>query len=259
MNCPPSSNLLVTKSNLLVTTERHMKKRIASTAFTSFALLLILMVASQMNAQDTKTLYPSMAPLDQYLMERSAEIALARSGAPASIADDAEVMVLGKRGYEIAVNGKNGFVCMVLRGWTGSFDDPVFWNPKSRGPACFNPAAARSYLQLILKKTELVVAGRSKDQMVETISAAINKKELPSMEPGAMCYMMSKQGYLNDEAGHWHPHLMFFVPLGEAGTWGEGLPGSPIIDAKDEVARVITFMIPVRKWSDGTFDMPETH
>jgi len=236
-----------------------MRKSIGENALRCFGVLVMLTVAWRVRAEDAKTPYLNMAPLDQYLMERSAEIVLARSGAPSSISKDAEVMVLGKQGYEIADHGTNGFVCMVLRGWTGSFDDPVFWNPRSRGPACFNPAASRSYLQLILKKTELVMAGRSKDQMVETISAAISKKELPALEPGAMCFMMSKQGYLNDEAGHWHPHLMFFLPLGEAGTWGEGLPGSPVIDAKDEVARVTTFMVPVRMWSDGTADLPEKH
>ena len=84
-------------------------------------------------------------------------------------------------------------------------------------------------------------------------------RELPAMEPGAMCYMMSKQGYLNDQVGHWHPHLMFFAPLADAGTWGDGLPDSPIINAKDEVAQVITFMVVVRMWSDGTPDLPAAH
>jgi len=236
-----------------------MQKAIGRFAFTWFGALFVFTAASSAYAQDAKTPHSNMVPVDQYLMERSAEITLARSAAPPSISQAAEVMVLGKQGYEIADHGTNGFVCVVLRGWTASFDDPVFWNPRSRGPACFNAAAARSYLPLILKKADLVMAGRSKDQMIETISAALNKKELPAMEPGAMCYMMSKQGYLNDEAGHWHPHLMFFLPLAEAGTWGEGLPGSPVIDAKDEVARVTTFVVPVRMWSDGTPDLPSPH
>jgi hypothetical protein len=236
-----------------------MRRSIGRHVFRSVGLVLMLTTVWQALAQDSKTSYPTMAPLDQYLMERDTEIALARSAAPPSIADDAEVMVFGKHGYEIAVSGKNGFVCMVLRGWTAAFDDPVFWNPKSRGPACFNAAGARSFLPLVFKKAELVSAGRSKDQMTETISASINKKELPVMEPGAMCYMMSKQGYLNDQAGHWHPHLMFFAPLADAGTWGDGLPGSPVINAKDEVAQIITFMVPVRMWSDGTPDLPQTH
>ena len=122
-----------------------MHKTIARTALGCLAL--VVMVAAWAQAEDNKTAYPNMAPLDQYLMERSAEIALARSSAPPSISKDAEVMVLGKQGYEIAEKGTNGFVCIVLRGWTASFNDPVFWNPKTRGPACFNPPAARTYRQ----------------------------------------------------------------------------------------------------------------
>jgi len=236
-----------------------MPKSIGNKALRTFGWLLMLTSVWQAQAQDSKATYATMAPLDQYLMGREAEINLARSAAPPSIADHAEVMVLGKGGYEIAVNGKNGFVCMVLRGWTAAFDDPVFWSPKTRGPICLNPAAARSYLPLILKKTDLVLAGGSKDHMVELIAAAIRTKELPAMEPGAMSYMLSRQGYLNDDVGHWHPHLMFFVPLADAGSWGGGLPGSPVIEAKDETAQVITFMVPVRAWSDGTADLPGEH
>jgi hypothetical protein len=222
-----------------------------------FGLLLILTVASQ--AQNTKTLYPNMAPLDQYLMERSAEIALARSAAPPSISQGAEVMVFGKQGYEIAVGGKNGFVCMVQRSWTAPSDDPDFWNPKLRAPICFNSPGAKSYLTLILKKTDLVLAGRSKAQMFAAISAAIDKKELPGMEPGAMCYMMSRQQYLGDANGRWHPHLMFFVPPTDPAAWGADVPGSPVISAKDDPDRLTIFMVPVRKWSDGTADLPDTH
>ena len=177
-------------------------------------------------AQDAKTPYPSMAPLDQYLMERAAEIAMARSAAPESISKDAEVMVLGPHGYETAVKGKNGFVCMVERGWTAGIDDPEFLESEAAGPALSSTQpAARSYVPLTLKKTDLILAGRSKDQMSEAIKAAFDKKELPAMEPGAMCYMLSKQGYLNDQDGHWHPHLMFFVPTDGSCSLGCRLAG----------------------------------
>jgi hypothetical protein len=187
-------------------------------------------------------------------MERNAEIALARSAAAQPITLDADVMVLGKHGYETVVRGKNGFVCMVQRSWAAGFDDPEFWNPKLRSPICFNPPGARSYLPLILKKTDLVLAGRSIPQMIEAIGAAINKKELPGMEPGAMGYMLSKQGYLSDRDGHWHPHLMFFTPLTDPLAWGAGLPASPVLGFKDDPARLTVFLIPVGKWSDGTVD-----
>jgi len=236
-----------------------MRKTMPSTAFRWFGLLLTLSVASQTYAQDTKTPYPNMAPLDQYLMERNAEINLARSAAPPSISKDAEVMVLGKQGYEIVDHGTNGFVCMVQRSWTAPSDDPDFWNPKLRGPSCFNAAAAKSYLPLILKKTDLILGGRSKSQMFSAIAAAIESKELSGTAPDAMCYMMSKQQYLGDAGKQWHPHLMFFVPPTDAAVWGGNFEGSPVIAANDEADRLTIFMVPVRRWSDGTFDLPEAH
>jgi hypothetical protein len=199
-----------------------------------------------------------MSPLDQYLMaDRNAEIALARSAAPDSISQDADVMILGRHGYETAVKGKNGFVCLVWRSWAGAIDDPDFWNPKARGPACLNPAAARFNVPLTQKRTELILAGRSKSQMFADIVAAFDKKEFPPLEPGAMCYMLSKLGYLNNVGGPWHPHLMFLVPLTESASWGAGLPGSPVADAFiDTPERHTVFMVPVAKWSDGTADSP---
>lgn len=224
------------------------------------ALALLLGMTLPAFAKDAKTAYPSMAPLAQYLMaDRNAEIALARSAAPESISRDAEVLVLGPHGYETAVKGTNGFTCIVERGWTAGIDDPDFWNPKLRGPLCLNPPAVRSYLPLTIKKTELVLAGESKAQMFAGIEAAFNKKELPALEPGAMCYMLSKGGYLADAAGHWHPHLMFFVSPADDQLWGANLPGSPVLAADDAQDHLKIVMVPVAKWSDGTLDATEAH
>ena len=229
-----------------------MKQALRKIVLRSFAVFVLVVAASGARASDAKTPYPKMAPVDQYMMERSAEIAMAQSAAPPSISADAEVMVLGPHGYEVAVKGKNGFVCMVERGWTAGVDDPVFWNPKVRGPICFNPPAARFNVPITVKKTELVLSGRSKEAMAEAIKAAFDNKELPAMGPGAMCYMLSKQGVLNDQGGNWHPHLMFFVPDTAPEAWGAGLPGSPVIGFKDPLDRFTLFMVPVGKWSDGT-------
>jgi len=236
-----------------------MRHKIKTMAWGSCALVLWLSTASQALAQDAKTPYPSMASLDQYLMERNAEIALARSAAPESISQDAEVMVLGQRGYETVVKGKNGFVCMVERSWTAGVDDPDFWNPKLRGPICFNPAAARSQVPLTLKKTEVILASRSKDQMSEAIKTAFDKKELSTPDAGAMCYMMSSQQYLGDRAGHWHPHLMFFVPRTDPATWGADLPGSPVMGINDLPGELTLFLITVGRWSDGTAAPADAH
>jgi hypothetical protein len=176
---------------------------------------------------------------------------MARSAAPESIARDAEVLVLGRHGFETAVKGKNGFVCIVGRGWT-SAPDAEFWNPKVRVPMCVNAAAARSYLLRITKITELGLAGRTQTQTDEAIAAAIAKKELPAMESGAMCYMMSKQGYGGDAIPHWPSHLMFFFSDTDPATWGANLPGSPVFAVADPVEHLTQFVVAVQQWSDGT-------
>jgi hypothetical protein len=233
------------------------ENKVGALVIKSFALLVVLGMAfigmgNRAMAQDATTPYPKMAPIDQYLMtDQGAEIALARSAAPESISRDAEVLVLGPRGFEAAVKGKNGFMCIVERSWTAASDSD-FWNPKVRVPACVNAAAARSYLLRIIKRTDLVLAGRTKAQMEGTIAAAIDKKELPAMESGAMCYMMSKQGYAGDSTPHWPPHLMFFYSETNPATWGAGLPCSPIFASDDTLEHLTTFIVPVQRWSDGT-------
>ena len=218
----------------------------------SLALLTILPARSQ----DAKAPYPAMAPIDQYLMaDRSAEIALARSAAPEDISRNATILVLGKNGYETAVEGTNRFVCVVERSWMSPFDSPEFWNPKMRGPICYNPPAVRSILPYTINRTNLVLAGFTKQQMEESIKGKVAKGELPVPETGAMSYMMSKNGYLNDEVGHWHPHLMFHVPKTDNASWGANVVCSPVLE-NDEYQDVpepeTIFMVPVGKWSDGT-------
>ncbi|HTV78803.1 MAG TPA: hypothetical protein VMF03_11135 [Steroidobacteraceae bacterium] len=200
--------------------------------------------------------YAQMAPLDQYLMaDRDAEIALARSAAPASVSADATVLVLNRRGYETAVQGDDGFTCLVERAWMDPFDNPEFWNPKQRGPVCYNAAASRSVLPYTLFRTRLVLMGVSKAQLLERIKAAVARKELVTPEIGAMSYMMSKRGYLSDEAGPWHSHLMFHLPKTQGASWGADLPGTPVIVDTDhtEVPEPQTiFMVPLATWSDGS-------
>jgi len=231
------------------------QRRRCTILLTLLAQSVVLSLVLRAQPQEAGTRYPNMAPLDQYLMEdRNAEIALARGAAPKSISDNAEVLVLNRQGYDTAVQGTNGFVCIVERSWTAGIDDPDFWNPKLRAPICFNAPAARSYLPITIAKTKLVLGGKSKAQMFDGIEAALDKKELPALESGAMCYMMSKEGYLSDNDGHWHPHLMFFVPLTDGKTWGADLSGSPILAFQDIRDRLTVFMITVARLSDGTAD-----
>ncbi len=134
------------------------------------------------NATAQSDPYPKMAPVDQYLMEKNAEIQLARSAAPDSISRDATILVLGRQGYETAVEGKNGFVCMVGRGWVGMFDWPEFWSPKVRAADCLNPQAARSIVPIMSLRARMVMAGRSKAEIVAALKTAY--EEETTAEPG---------------------------------------------------------------------------
>jgi hypothetical protein len=215
------------------------------------AAAAMLLCASAAHATD----YSAIAPVDQYLMERSAEIALAQSAAPPSIAGKASVLVLTRHGYDTAVKGSNGFVCAVERGWMSQYDFAQFWNPHMRGPLCYNPAAVRSILPYTIRRTELVLAGRSKTEIANAIKDDIEKHKLPPLEAGAVTYMMSKQGYLNDKARNWKPHLMFYFPRAAAATWGADLPGSPLMlnpQYQDSVEAISVIMVPAPHWSDGT-------
>lgn len=236
----------------------------------SFTLLAVLGTSQQVAAQGTQKAdgaapYPKMASVDQYLMtNRDEEIALARSAAPASISRDATVLVLGRNGYETAIEGKNGFVCVVGRSWTGPFDWPEFWNPKIRAADCLNPQAARAIVPIFHLRAKLAMAGRSKAEMLSAVKAAYEKKQLPELESGAMDFMMSKSSYLTDEGEHNMPHLMFDTLVKDGKDWGSGAEGSPVMsspywfmstnqqDQTKGLPPILVFLVGVGTWSDGT-------
>jgi len=227
------------------------RKMFKTIAWRNFALIAALSIGCQGQSQDAKATYASMAALDQYLMtDRDAEIALARSAAPESISRDAKILVLGRHGYEAAVEGKNGFVCAVERAWMSPSKSAEFWNPKIRGPVCYNPPAARSVVPILYERTEMAFAGQSKAQIVDGTRMALDKKELPSLEPGAMSYMLSRAAYLTDADDHNMAHLMFYTPQMNTASWGAGLPGSPVMFGAADPVNL--FLVPVGKWSDGT-------
>jgi hypothetical protein len=250
-----------------VMTERMIREKMISIMAWGCTILVLLIsigsIVPKAAAQSDK--YPKMASVDQYLMERNAEILLARSAAPDSISSDATVMVLGRQGYETSVRGKNGFVCMVERSWMAQFDSPEFWNPKIRGAECLNRQAARSILPIAELRTRMVMAGHSKAEIVLAVKAAFDNKQLPDLENGNMVFMMSKSAYLYDAGDHNGPHLMFFTALKDGKDWGAGASGSPVVAGADwwflsptepsqakGLPPILVFAVIVAKWSDGT-------
>lgn len=206
------------------------------------------------------SMYPSMAPLEKYLIpNRAAEIALARSAAPLSISAHATVLVLGRHGYETATRGTNGFTCLVERAWTAPFDFRQFWNWKIRGPICYNEPASRTILTYTIRRTQMVLAGLTNSQMLARTRAEVASGQLPLPALGSMSYMMSKAQYLGDGSGDWMPHLMIYASKASAArdgaAWGANLTGSPVIYDSREIVMPepeTIFMIPVERWSDGT-------
>ena len=220
------------------------------------AALFLALTASLVHAES----YRRMAPVEQYLMaDRQAEIDLARSAAPGSISEHATVLVFTDKGYETAVEGTNGFVCLVARSWQRPFSDPEFWNPTLREPTCYNAAAAQSVLRIDHNRTTLALARLSKQEIAARVSSAISRKDQPPPAPGSMSYKMSREQYLGDQLRHWQPHLMFYAPgaTTKSKQWGANLPNSPLLASPERLPDgrrepVIAFMVPVGAWSDGT-------
>ncbi|MFY9740035.1 MAG: hypothetical protein WAK11_13450 [Candidatus Cybelea sp.] len=226
-------------------------------AISSFRRALVLFLAASalpfVARAATGEGLPARGPIAPYLMpNRQAEVALARSAAPPAIAANAEVLVLTSHGFETAVKGTNGFVCLVERSWTAPFNDTEFWNPEERGPDCYNPPAARTEIPQLLQEAQWALAGLSRQQMAERTRVAFADHSFRPPEPGAFGFMLSKQGYLNHAHGPWYPHIMFFVPRDQVASWGSNVDNSPTqsVDRGPYLSTVI--MVPVLSWSDGS-------
>jgi len=228
------------------------EEKVKTIALRCFASVIVMSVAWPALAQDAKTPYLTMAPLDQYLMDRDGEIALARSAAPESISRDAEVLVLGQKGYETVIKGKNGFICMVARSWMSPFTSQEFWNPKIRGPECYNPPAVESFLPYAVKETTMALSGLSKSQIRDGIKAAVDKKELGIPASGSLIYMMSKDAYFTDNNNPIFCHLMFDLPSMNGAAWGANQEGTPVFCQQLDPAPVTEFYVVMGKCSDGS-------
>ncbi|HEX7941612.1 MAG TPA: hypothetical protein VF488_07385 [Gemmatimonadaceae bacterium] len=205
-------------------------------------------VAGPLAAQQSRDLAPYL------IADRAAEVALARSAAPKHVTDSARVLVLTRTGYVEAARGTNGFTCLVLRSFLGGLEDPGYWSPKVRAPACFNPPASRTVLQESLKRAEWVMAGESQKEIAARTDRAYVSRQFPLPATGAMAYMLSHEQYLGDTDPHWMPHVMFYYDRSlPAAAWGAGDMSAPIIDASVGTPHspVQTLFIPVRQWSNG--------
>ena len=196
---------------------------------------------------------PTRGPIAPYLMsDRQAEVVLAQSAAPPSIAAKAEVLVLTSNGFETAVKGTNGWVCLVERSWNSAFNDTEFWNPKERGPDCLNPPAAETEIPQQIQEAQWALAGLSREQMAEKTKAAFLDHNFKAPEPGAFGFMLSKLGHLNHAHGPWRPHMMFFVEMDQIAIYGSNVDNSPTQSSDRGPYESAMIYVPVPTWSDGS-------
>lgn len=239
------------------------KSSVARRATRAAILALALSVVTGATAGPAGT-YRRMALITDYLMDPAQEVALAKSAAPASISKDATVLVLTRTGYETAVTGTNGFVCWVARGFASATDWPERWNPKVRAAGCDNPQAARSMLPIAELRTAMTLAGHRDAEIMERIKAKLRSREIPPLEAGAMCFMMSKAAYLTDLGNHGMAHVMFYIPFKDGADWGANAAGSPIFGGNywfsqpDQIAEaaalppISVVLVGTPTWSDGS-------
>ena len=196
-------------------------------------LLFVSMQATSVRGQSPK--YP---PLSEYMMTPEAEVALARRGAPANISDRATIKVLTASGYQVAHDGDNGFVCLVMRGSSAPTYTPaqirdLVYDAQLRGPICFNPEASRAVMPYYELRNKLAMEGKTPDQITEGIQAAYAKGVLPKRDGVSFAYMWSADQNLG-AFGHWHPHMMVFCPYYENSMVGGNPFGAPLPIVTDD-------------------------
>ncbi len=202
--------------------------------------LMMTIFAGQAVAQ-----YP---PLREYMMQRNAEIALAKSAAPANISDHATIKVLTASGYEVVHQGNNGFVCMVMRGWAAPTYTPaqfrnLVYDATVRAPICFDPAASRTVMPYYELRSKLGMEGKTPDQIAEGLQAAYVTGKLPKRESVSFAYMWSADQSLGPGIGAWHPHMMIFAPYYENSMLGGNEFGHALPQVSDDAGTPFTVVV----------------
>jgi hypothetical protein len=202
-------------------------------------VVVLVWLLPALNSAGAGTQSSKYPPLTEYLMPRDAEVALARSAAPSNISSRATTKVLTTTGYQVVREGDNGFVCMVMRGWTAPTYTPaplrdLVFDPTVRAPICFNPEASRTVMPYYELRSKLAMEGRMPDQIAEGIEAAYARGELPKRDGVTFAYMWSADQNLGPGAGHWHPHMMVFSPYYKNSMLGDNEFGGPLPSVTDD-------------------------
>jgi hypothetical protein len=191
---------------------------------------------------------PRYPPIAAYLMDRAADVALARSAAPPSVAGRATVKALTPSGYVVAEAGDNGSVCLVMRGFSGPTYTPaqfrdLVYDPKVHAPICFTPDSAREVLPYYELRTALAMAGRSPDAIASGIEAAYAQGRLPRREQVTFAYMWSAHQHLGPGVEAWRPHMMVFAPHYTNDMLGGNPFGGPLPQLSDDAGTPFSVVV----------------
>jgi hypothetical protein len=209
------------------------------------ALLAALMTLPIAHVAGQTATYP---PAERYLMPRDAEIALARTAAPANVAGRATVKVLTTSGFVVAQQGDNGNVCMVMRGFSAPSYTPaqfrgLVYDPTVRAPICFTAPAAKTAMPYYELRTRLALAGKTPDQIAAAVKAAYASGALPHRDAGTFAYMWSAHQHLASGIDAWHPHMMIFLPDYDNAMVGGNAFGSPLPQVTDDAGTPFTVVV----------------
>ena len=215
-------------------------KRITPQTWAIGIVILITLIAAPTAAQS-----PAVS---EYQMTRDAEIALAKSAAPPNVSSRATVKILTPSGYQIAREGDNGFVCIVMRGWAAPTYTPaqlrnLVYDATVRAPICFDPGAVRTVMPYYELRTRLGMESKTPDQIADAIQRAYSKGELPKRDTASFAYMWSADQNLGTGIGHWHPHMMIFAPYYDNSMLGGNEFGSPLPQVSDDAGTPFTVVV----------------
>lgn len=152
---------------------------------------------------------------------RDVQIRIAKLAAPKEVTDHADIYILGRRGYELAVRGDNGFSCMIERE-----------KPDTMEPECYDAEGSATTMKVRSYEEQQRASGVGEQAIEESIKAGYKSGEFKPPSKAGIVYMLSDYNYvLNPETGkiiHFPGHLMFYSPYATEKTVGSG-EGAPYI------------------------------
>jgi hypothetical protein len=209
-------------------------------------LYLVLSVAAWVARVHGQT--PKYPAIEEYLMPQADEIALAKTAAPSQISEHATIKVFTKSGFEVAQQGDNGYICMVMRGFSAPMYSPaqfrnLVYDATVRAPICFMPVAVQQVLPYYELRTKLALQGKSPDEISQGVAVGYVKGELPKRDQVSFAYMWSARQNLGSGIGHWHPHMMVFAPYYDNSMVGGNPFGSPLPQLSDDAGTPFSVVV----------------